>query len=90
MSIFEEMLPESNTLSNYEIAELERMLGQAIERGHIREISTDAPLNSARTRWFVETQSETIFSLTYPWERGWGTWRRLHRDALTDTTNTIQ
>jgi hypothetical protein len=77
MSIFEEMHPFRNFDSRRQFSELKRMLGEAIDRGHVEVIPvirrSEVPVAE---EWYREKQTGVIYSLVLPdppippsWER---------------------
>jgi hypothetical protein len=95
MSIFRDMYPTRVIFAGRDLQELERMLHQAIQRGFVREIPVSRRLRVgeiariSRERWFVDTESDEIYSLTYPDERG-GAWDNVLDEEIAQGSSVIQ
>jgi hypothetical protein len=95
MSLFRDMYPTRVIFEGRDLHELERMLDQAIQRGYALEIPVSRKLRAGeipwrpRERWFVDTESEEIYSLIYPDERG-GTWDAVLNDEIAQGSSQIQ
>ena len=75
MTVFREMYQRREFATKRDFKEVQRMLGETIERGYVLEI----PVSSDRRtyedeRWFLEKDSGVVFRLVGPGERWVGLW----------------
>jgi hypothetical protein len=74
-SIFEDMHRSRSFGGWRDYNELLRMLGEAIERGHVNEIQPGSVGRDARIeRWFVEKETSVVFRLIEPDPPAAGDW----------------
>lgn len=91
MGIFNEMHDARAFSSPREYTELCRMLGEAIERGHVEQIPVLKPSRFIpRRKWYREKETGEIYELIEPEERGGGAWRRIGPEDLIDPNETVQ
>ena len=98
MSLFRDMYSMRVIHSLYDLHELERMLGQAIERGFAQEIFVSRNPISGQVvsnrleRWFADVESGDIYSLQYgDGERGyWGQWDAIQSEEFLNGSMGIQ
>lgn len=81
--------------SRWHFRELERMLSEAMDRGFVREIPVtyrhpEQHYYDPPERWFIETQSGTIYSLSSPGERSCGVWQPVLPEYLPSGPDTVQ
>jgi hypothetical protein len=90
MSIFDEMWPRRTFDTMREYTELIRMLGEAISRGHVEELSTMlAKKPRADEKWYRDKETGVIYSLVEPDEKG-PYWRPVEVEELVREGETIQ
>jgi hypothetical protein len=90
MSIFDDMYDQKHFFSERDLRELERMLQQAIERGHIEEIQPAQNNTILDARWFRDKTTSEIYCLTPRFDKGLGSWEKVLLKNLEDETDAIQ
>jgi hypothetical protein len=95
MGIFREMYPLHVIESIRDFHEIERMLSEAIGRGYVLELPVNRKLppgfySGSRERWFLDLETEEIYSLRNPEERSCGYWEQVDIESIPFTTTEIQ
>jgi hypothetical protein len=92
MSIFEEMYGNRQFQSWRDFHEVERMLAEAISRGFVEEISVmrDFKTYPVHEKWYRDKETDEIYSLVEPDPPARGSWVRVDREDLTESSPAIQ
>jgi hypothetical protein len=91
MSIFKEMHAQWQFDSQRDFAELQRMLEEAINRGHVEEVPVMVTREVRITEnWYRDKETGEIYSLVPPDPPARGSWQRIDPEELKRSNHSVQ